>query len=192
MMSQGEIQGFINLDLEFIQQSGQIKPEPWGTSQPNNAYEDLSWAEQAVIGHETRLESGQILSDATFHPSIAVAPTKLDKPKYMITLDDLKKKFGSSWTPKYASLNEFEQKCKDHWGKPLVRYTFFPLLSCIVLTLFYRTPAQRNTIWHWEVRVSCNSLWSALIAICYVRIPRCTLHLQILQCTMMGAIHESA
>ncbi|KAI0804520.1 hypothetical protein BC629DRAFT_1182970 [Irpex lacteus] len=165
----GEIQGFINLDLEFIQQSGQIKPEPWGTSQPNNAYEDLSWAEQAVIGHETRLESGQILSDATFHPSIAVAPTKLDKPKYMITLDDLKKKFGSSWTPKYASLNEFEQKCKDHWGKPL-----------------------RNTIWHWEVRVSCNSLWSALIAICYVRIPRCTLHLQILQCTMMGAIHESA
>lgn len=119
----GEIQDFIHLDLTFIEQSGQVKPDPWGTSQPHNAYDDLSLPEKLVIGHETRLESKQITQDATFHPSIAVAPVKLDKPTYMITLDSLKKAFGASWTPTYSTLNAFEQRCKDHWGKPLLRTT---------------------------------------------------------------------
>ncbi|KAI0085279.1 hypothetical protein BDY19DRAFT_967219 [Irpex rosettiformis] len=157
----GEIQAFINLDLDFIQHSGQVKPEPWGTSQPNNAYEDLPLAQKIIIGHETRLESGQILKDATFHPSIAVAPTTLDKPTYMITLDSLKKAFGVEWTPKYSTLNSFEQTCKDHWGKPLVS----SLLFCSTVGILYSCSsycaiAQRNTFRYWEVRVACESLWS--------------------------------
>ncbi|GBE84207.1 hypothetical protein SCP_0601850 [Sparassis crispa] len=113
----GEIESFVNLDLAFVQRSGQPKPEQWGTSQPHNAYEELSFAAQIVIQHETRLESKQIDMTSIFHPSLKVAPSRLDDPRYMITLETVQQAFGSSFVPQYASLNKFEQKCKDQWGK---------------------------------------------------------------------------
>jgi hypothetical protein len=130
---QGEIESFINLDLDFIQQSGQLKPEPWGESQPHNAYEDLSLAEKIVIGHETRLESTQITATSVFHPSLEVAPTKLNDPTYMITMDTLRKKFGSSWKPTYSELNSFEQRCKDNWGHSVVCNSVIMRPASIVL-----------------------------------------------------------
>jgi hypothetical protein len=130
---QGEIESFINLDLDFIQQSGQLKPEPWGESQPHNAYEELSLAEKIVIGHETRLESTQITATSVFHPSLAVAPTKLTNPTHMITMDTLRKKFGSAWKPAYSKLNSFEQRCKDDWGHSVVCNSLFVRCSSIVL-----------------------------------------------------------
>ncbi|KZT09411.1 uncharacterized protein LAESUDRAFT_552679 [Laetiporus sulphureus 93-53] len=112
----GEISSFINLDLDFLRQTAQQKPEPWGTSQPHNAYEELSYAMQVIIGVETRLQSGDITSGDAFHQSVLFAPTQLTEPKHMVTLDSLKKAFGADWSPSCPDLNEFEQLCKDKWG----------------------------------------------------------------------------
>jgi hypothetical protein len=116
----GEIEGFINLDLDFIQQSGQPNPDPWGESQPHNAFEELPIPEQVIIGLENRLQSSQITATSIFHPSLAVAPTKLSNPIGMVTMDTLKGKFGLLWTPTYSQLNSFEQRCKDNWGHGVV------------------------------------------------------------------------
>ncbi|KAF8644284.1 hypothetical protein AX16_008569 [Volvariella volvacea WC 439] len=114
----GETKDFINYDLEFLQNSGQRDPKPWGTSQPHNAYYELSFVMKGIMGHETRLENQDITASSLFHPSLGpgYAPTKLDHPKYMVTMDILKSKFGSSWTPSFSSLNAFEEKCKKEWG----------------------------------------------------------------------------
>ncbi|PAV20088.1 hypothetical protein PNOK_0502200 [Pyrrhoderma noxium] len=124
----GEISSFINLDLGFLQSSAQEDPDPWGESQPHNAYNELSITEKPVIGHETRLESSQITSDAQFHQSLLVAPTKLQDGTYMITMDSLKAKFGNDWVPDCPPLNEFEEQCKKQWGKPLLRGAFGPVV----------------------------------------------------------------
>ncbi|KAH8109828.1 hypothetical protein DFH11DRAFT_1624702 [Phellopilus nigrolimitatus] len=114
----GEVKSLINLDLGFLRRSGQPKPDPWGTSQPHNAYEELSFAQKPIIGHQTRLQSAQIASDSVFHESVKFSPTALKDPTYMVTLDTLKNAFGGSWVPKSPALNAFEKECKDNWGKP--------------------------------------------------------------------------
>lgn len=111
----GEIKSFINLDLDFLLASKQPQPQPWGTSQPHNAYEELPFLEKPVIGHETRLESKQITADSVLHASIEFSPQKLDSPDYMVTLEKLVKEFGPSFKPQYPPLNEFEEYCRDNW-----------------------------------------------------------------------------
>ncbi|KAL5536402.1 hypothetical protein ACEPAF_224 [Sanghuangporus sanghuang] len=114
----GEVRSFINLDLAFLRQSAQQNPDPWGESQPHNAYEEASIAQQIAVGHSTRLEGNKITRNDQFHQSILVSPTNLKDPKYMITLNSLKSAFGSSWTPGCPALNDFEDLCKKNWGKP--------------------------------------------------------------------------
>ncbi|KAG6864295.1 hypothetical protein C0991_010766 [Blastosporella zonata] len=113
----GEIQSFISLDLEFLRSYAQSKPDPWGTSQPNNAYELTPIIERPIVGHETRLESHQITEQSVFHESIKYSPQDLEYPDYMVTMTVIKQAFGSGFQPQYPPLNEFEQYCKDNWGK---------------------------------------------------------------------------
>lgn len=86
----------------------------WGTSQPHNEY--AHWL--IPFSEKNRLESGQITKDSLFHQSLKFAPTKqqLVEPDNMVTLDVLQQAFGSSWTPSYPTLNDFEQKCKNEWS----------------------------------------------------------------------------
>lgn len=122
----------MNLDLNFLQRSEQINPDPWGTSQPHNAYEELpDNVAKLLIGHETRLESGQITEQSSFHQSVAVAPSKLDNPKYMVTLETLKSGFSHGWAPTYADYNSFELECKEKWGKPQVSIRYLPFAHII-------------------------------------------------------------
>ena len=84
---------------------------------PHNAYEELSEDFKKIFGHETRLESEQVARRSIFHPSVLNSPLQLKDPKYMITIGDLRKKFGPSWQPVLSELNEYELYCKEHWGK---------------------------------------------------------------------------
>lgn len=106
----------INLDLEFLRSYAQTNPDPWGTSQPHNAYMETSWFTGLVVGHETRLASGQITPESVFHQSVMYSPTQLQSPKHMIAMNIVEESFGSGFRPQYPILNEFEQYCKDHWG----------------------------------------------------------------------------
>ncbi|KAJ7739230.1 hypothetical protein DFH07DRAFT_78654 [Mycena maculata] len=112
----GEIQSLVNLDLDFLRSYSQVKPEPWGTSQPHNAYKETPIYERPIVGHETRLQSGQITTQTVFHESIKYSPQQLTSPDYMITMTIIQQQFGSGFTPQYPALNEFEKYCKDHWG----------------------------------------------------------------------------
>ncbi|KDQ10695.1 hypothetical protein BOTBODRAFT_46899 [Botryobasidium botryosum FD-172 SS1] len=118
----GEIQSFIAVDLDYLLRSRQPNPgEPWGEAQPHNSYDETAnFLTRQIIGHETRLAGGQITSDSIFHESLRVAPTKLTckDPYNMITLDDVKARFGHGWTPTFAPLNDFEQGCRSQWGTP--------------------------------------------------------------------------
>ncbi|KAI6162583.1 hypothetical protein EDD17DRAFT_1776577 [Pisolithus thermaeus] len=113
----GEIKSFINIDTSFIEKIAQPKPDPWGAALPQNGYMELSKELKRIFKPQTRLEGCVIKPDAVFHESILFAPATLPSPQYMLTLDTLKKVFGSSWKPAIAPLNEFEQSCKDKWGK---------------------------------------------------------------------------
>jgi hypothetical protein len=113
----GEIQSFVNLDLDFLRSYAQVHPDPWGTSEPHNAYDELSWDEKLVIGHETRLASGQITRQSVFHESNKFSPQNLRDPSNMVTMTIITQKFGISFLPDFAPLNEFEQHCKNDWGK---------------------------------------------------------------------------
>ena len=106
----------INLDLDYLRSYSQARPDPWGTSQPHNAYEETSWLQFLVIGHETRLESRQITPQSAFHASVMYSPEQLQSPKYMVTMKIIKQSFGDGFKPDYPALNTFEQYCKDHWG----------------------------------------------------------------------------
>lgn len=119
-LSKGEIKNFVTLDLEFLRLSGQEQPGPWGTAQPHNGFEELKPLMKLAMGHQTRLEGGSLTPDMTFHPSLKTSPVKLNNPKHMITLNNLRKAFGASWTPTYSFLNDFEKECKERWGKPTV------------------------------------------------------------------------
>ena len=115
-IAQGEIQSFINLDLDFMRSTAQRAPDPWGTSQPHNAYMETPIAQQMIIGHETRLESGQITTKPIFHESIKNSPKNLVSPDKMITLEIIAHSLPG-FNPVYPPLNDFEKYCKDNWGK---------------------------------------------------------------------------
>jgi len=116
----GEIQSFIAVDLDYLLLTRQPNPDqPWGETQPHNSYDETpNFLTRQILGHETRLSSGQITPNDVFHESLRVAPTKLTckDPQDMITLNDVKAKFGRDWAPTFAPLNEFEKKCKEQWG----------------------------------------------------------------------------
>lgn len=156
--SKGEIQAFVNLDLDFLRSSGQGNPEPWGMSLPHNAYQELSSdLEKRIFGHETRLESGQLTADVIFHPSVALSPTDLKDPTFMFTLVDLQKKFGPTWRPVYSSLNNFEELCKKRWGKVVSALTSGSSLHCAISSVCRPTiPAMATTADSFQVQ--CLSL----------------------------------
>lgn len=113
----GEIKDLVHLDLQFLQQYSQPGADPWGASQPHNAYEEASYPEEFAAGHETRLEKNLIAQETTFHESVKHSPLTLTDPTYMITMDTIKNKLGrSSFNPDYVPLNEFEKLCRQHWG----------------------------------------------------------------------------
>ncbi|KAM5531106.1 hypothetical protein V8D89_015220 [Ganoderma adspersum] len=115
----GEIKSLINLDLDFLRSYAQIRPDPWGTSQPHNAYKETPLPFRPFVGHETRLESHQITPQSVFHQSIMYSPAILKSPEYMTTMKLITDSFGPGFAPQYPALNEFEQYCKDHWDTGL-------------------------------------------------------------------------
>ncbi|KAI6124774.1 hypothetical protein EDD16DRAFT_1474821 [Pisolithus croceorrhizus] len=140
----GEIKSFINIDTSFIEKIAQPKPDPWGVALPQNGYMELSKELKQIFKPQTRLEGCVIKPDTVFHESILFAPATLPSPQYMLTLDTLKKVFGSSWQPVIAPLNEFEQSCKDKWGKQSERHTKVD----VCVTVFFR-------ILLWNVLIFC-------------------------------------
>lgn len=113
----GEIKSFVALDTDFLRSTRQQKPEPWGTSQPHNAYIESDYLTRIVVGHENRLQSKQITSSSVFHQSLEFSPQKLVSPDYMVTTSIIQKEFGSGFHPDYPALNEFEAYCKNNWNK---------------------------------------------------------------------------
>ncbi|KAI5999107.1 hypothetical protein EDD15DRAFT_2238725 [Pisolithus albus] len=114
----GEIMSFIDVDTDLITKSTRSKVDPWGTSQPHNAYHLLNPRAKKMVRPLARLHTpyGRIIRDALFHESLRVAPTCLEHPEHMVTLNSLKDYFGESWEPSYVPLNEFEKRCKDNWA----------------------------------------------------------------------------
>ncbi|KAG1770297.1 hypothetical protein EV702DRAFT_672375 [Suillus placidus] len=112
----GEIKSFIALDIDFLRSTRQANPEPWGTSQPHNAYIESDYVTRVVVGHENRLESKQITTTSVFHQSLEFSPQKLVSPDYMVTTSIMQKEFGSGFRPDYPPLNEFEAYCKNNWN----------------------------------------------------------------------------
>lgn len=113
----GEIMSFIDVDTDLITKTIRPKVDPWGASQPHNAYHLLNPRAKRMVRPMPRLHTpyGQIIRDALFHESLRVAPTCLEHPEHMVTLKSLKDHFGGSWEPSYIPLNEFERRCKDSW-----------------------------------------------------------------------------
>ncbi|KAG2369206.1 hypothetical protein BDR07DRAFT_1447820 [Suillus spraguei] len=124
----GEIKSFVELDLVFLRSTRQQKPEPWGTSQPHNAYMETPFALRPVVGHETRLESEQITPTSIFHKSLEFSPQNLTSKDYMVTTTIIQQKFGSGFHYIYPPLNEFEAYCKNNWDTTLPIYDEFQLL----------------------------------------------------------------
>ncbi|KAF8843830.1 hypothetical protein BDN67DRAFT_896119 [Paxillus ammoniavirescens] len=119
----GEVQNIIELDLKFLRSYAQADPDPWGASQPINAYIETPIVQRPIIGHETRLESKQIEKTSLFHESNKYSPQSLKVPDYMVTMTLIEKQFGSSFQPTFAAMNDFEKYCKDHWAKHKVRFS---------------------------------------------------------------------
>ncbi|KAF9230980.1 hypothetical protein BU15DRAFT_56679 [Melanogaster broomeanus] len=117
----GEVQEFIALDLEFLRLYEQPDPDPWGASQPHNAYMETPILQRPIVGHETRLESRHIERTSLFHESNKYAPQNLEVPDQMVTMDLIAKQFGSEFQPRFASMNKFEKDCQEQWGKREVR-----------------------------------------------------------------------
>ncbi|KIK97192.1 hypothetical protein PAXRUDRAFT_825167 [Paxillus rubicundulus Ve08.2h10] len=114
----GEVQSIIELDLDFLRSYEQPNPDPWGTSQPQNAYMETPVLLRPIVGHETRLESQQIQKTSLFHESNKYAPQSLQAPDHMVTMTLIGKQFGSGFQPTFVAMNDFEQYCKERWGKP--------------------------------------------------------------------------
>ena len=133
MVPQGEVESLIDLDLDFLRSYAQTRPDPWGTSQPHNAYEETPVLQCPVIGHETRLDSGDITIQSVFHQSVMYYPAILKSPEDMITMTLIADSFGPGFAPQYSVLNEFEQYCKDHWDTGVrtpLNFFSFTLRSC--------------------------------------------------------------
>lgn len=121
----------LNIDLDFVARVAQLDPEPWGASQPHNSYYDVEeGVKRKLLGLKTRLEDGQIKKTSVFHQSFQFSPDadKLKQPEGMVSMTALKAQFGSSWTPVYAPLNDFERKMKEKWGKAQVASASAPML----------------------------------------------------------------
>ncbi|KAF8843827.1 hypothetical protein BDN67DRAFT_896152 [Paxillus ammoniavirescens] len=118
----GEVQSVIELDLEFLRSYEQPKADPWGASQPHNAYIETPIIQRPIVGRETRLESKQIEKNSLFHESNKYAPQSLKAPDYMVTMTLIEKQFGSGYQPTFPKLNDFEKYCKENWGKSKVRF----------------------------------------------------------------------
>ncbi|KAI0767193.1 hypothetical protein C8Q74DRAFT_938030 [Fomes fomentarius] len=112
----GEIKDLISLDLEYLRLYSQPRPDPWGTSQPHNAFKETSLLLQPIMRAETRLTSKHITVESVLHESVKYSPQKLTSPDFMATLSIIQQNLGSGFAPQYPPLNEFEQYCKDHWG----------------------------------------------------------------------------
>lgn len=119
MLQKGETKDFIDLDMDFLSRTRQRSPDPWGTSQPHNTFDELSIPERLVIGVKNRLDAKILTKDSVYHPSFLVSPIQIKPdPANMVTLDTLKKKFGASWQPTCSELNATEKQCKVTWGGP--------------------------------------------------------------------------
>ncbi|KDQ52682.1 hypothetical protein JAAARDRAFT_198035 [Jaapia argillacea MUCL 33604] len=111
----GEIDQIVDLDHDFLKRCATRDPtKPWGRYPPTNSIRSV---EGLLSLSETRLA---MVSDAkhTFHESTLKWPdaTPLD-PSSMLTLRDLKQKFGEDWTPPVQPMNTFENECREGWGK---------------------------------------------------------------------------
>ncbi|KAI6141601.1 hypothetical protein BKA82DRAFT_4200294 [Pisolithus tinctorius] len=113
----GEIKSFIEIDTDLIVKGMHPRADPWGTSQPHNAYRLLNPKAKSMVRPMARLHGPhwQIIRDGVFHESLKHAPTDLEHPEHMITPKCLKNRFGEAWEPSYAPLNEFERHCRDNW-----------------------------------------------------------------------------
>ncbi|EIM79229.1 uncharacterized protein STEHIDRAFT_69796 [Stereum hirsutum FP-91666 SS1] len=105
-----------------IIRSSQPHPEPWGAPQPHNAYIESSWMARRMIHAEQRLESGDITPDTNFHESWKFAPDTLTLDYKMISANIVQDAFTSDWSPKYCTLNAFEENRKAHWNHQRVCY----------------------------------------------------------------------
>ncbi|KAG1730061.1 hypothetical protein EDB19DRAFT_1390495 [Suillus lakei] len=125
----GEIKSFIDIDLEFLRSTRQQDPEPWGTSQPHNAYMESSYATRLIVGREIRLESGQITTTSVFHQSLEFSPQTLVSPEYMTTSSIIQRTLGPGFRPNYPPLNEFEEYCKNNWNKQPINAPMPPIFD---------------------------------------------------------------
>jgi hypothetical protein len=144
------------MDLEFLRSTGQRKPEPWGTSQPHNAYMERP----NTIGLKTRLDSGQITATSSFHQSLTVSPQVLVSPDNMITTSIIQKAFGSDFRPFYPPLNKFKVYCKTNWNVQPVRTNTKLFISVLSLFLLCRGARQRlrlvNSYITWPASFVCS------------------------------------
>ncbi|KAG2337822.1 hypothetical protein BDR05DRAFT_1004698 [Suillus weaverae] len=78
----------------------EANPEPWGTSQPHNAYMESNYVTRIVVGHKNHLKSKQITTTSVFHQSLEFSPQNLVSPNYMVTTSITQKEFGLDfiWT----------------------------------------------------------------------------------------------
>ncbi|KAG2341484.1 hypothetical protein BDR05DRAFT_888086 [Suillus weaverae] len=140
----GEIKSFITLDTDFLRSTRQANPEPWGTSQPHNAYVESDFLTRILVGVENRLESKQITTTSVFHQSLEFSPQKLSSPRYMVTTSIMQNEFGSGFRPDYPALNEFEAYCKNNWNKEPVRDE--ELFTLILLLILFDRLARRGLL----------------------------------------------
>lgn len=75
-----------------------------------------------MIHAEQRLESGDITPDTNFHESWKFAPDTLTLDYKMISANIVQDAFTSDWSPKYCTLNAFEENRKAHWNHQRVCY----------------------------------------------------------------------
>ncbi|KZT35418.1 hypothetical protein SISSUDRAFT_1131136 [Sistotremastrum suecicum HHB10207 ss-3] len=101
----------------------------WGGTMPRNSWAEYGWFRQLIlwflVGSADRLQEKEITSESIFHRSLLNSPSKLLKPKNMITLDKLRDVFSKElprwgeWNPKLADLGDFELKMQRQWNQKL-------------------------------------------------------------------------
>ncbi|KAF9230976.1 hypothetical protein BU15DRAFT_68720 [Melanogaster broomeanus] len=104
VLDAGEVQQIIELDLEFLRSYEQLNPDPWGIEQ--------------LSGMKHALKADRSIRLPSSHESNKYAPQNLKDPSYMVTMSLIAKQFGSGFQPGFASMNNFEKYCQEHWGKP--------------------------------------------------------------------------
>ena len=136
------MKSFIDLNLDFIKRGGQQNPDPWGSSMPHNSFKETSPLIQWIIGEKTRLDNNDITKDSLFHESFNYSPTHIPGlvPSSLVTMEKLKRKFGNSWEPTIAPLNDFERKCKEEWGSKNVRFTLETIHTRVLRSTLVPSP----------------------------------------------------